>query len=233
MTFETILFENNVIGSKRNCPAIFLSSQTHQFWAFFTNSFLISLQEQQLILNSKNEQLPFYSYLLTYVVWNRHRCIHMYDPKLGNIFRSPMWKKVFFCGGQYDKSKQLCIKIKDVPFISRNILPRKLKFQVPGKITFFHIGDLKMLPCFGTHHIYMAILDNYKFFLVSSHYSLVPSPVPSSCQLHKANRTKRNIWRKYQPSGAGGTRSPPATPHCLQHLTARLIQNGRRVLERG
>ena len=38
---------------------------------------------------------------------------------------------------------------------------------------------------------------------------------------------------KYQPSGAGGTRSPPATPHHLQHLTARLIQNGRRGLERG
>ena len=33
---------------------------------------------------------------------------------------------------------------------------------------------------------------------------------------------------KYQPSGAGGTRSPPATPHCLQYLTACFIQNGRR-----
>ena len=31
---------------------------------------------------------------------------------------------------------------------------------------------------------------------------------------------------KYQPSGAGGTRSPPATPDRLQHLTACLIQNG-------
>ena len=38
--------------------------------------------------------------------------------------------------------------------------------------------------------------------------------------------------KKYQPSGAGGTRSPPAPPHRLQHLTARLIQNGRRGLER-
>ena len=25
---------------------------------------------------------------------------------------------------------------------------------------------------------------------------------------------------QYQPSGAGGTRSPPATPHCLQRRTA-------------
>ena len=26
------------------------------------------------------------------------------------------------------------------------------------------------------------------------------------------------IWNmKYQPSGAGGTRSPPAMPHCLQN----------------
>ena len=41
------------------------------------------------------------------------------------------------------------------------------------------------------------------------------------------------ISSKYQPSGAGGTRSPPATPHRLQHLTARLIQNGRRGLEIG
>ena len=33
--------------------------------------------------------------------------------------------------------------------------------------------------------------------------------------------------KKYQPSGAGGTHSPPAMPHRLQHLTARIIQNGR------
>ena len=33
--------------------------------------------------------------------------------------------------------------------------------------------------------------------------------------------------KKYQPSGAGGTRSPPATPHRLQHLPAHHIQNGR------
>ena len=37
---------------------------------------------------------------------------------------------------------------------------------------------------------------------------------------------------KYQPSGEGGTRSPPATPHHLQHLTACLIQNGWQGLER-
>ena len=42
-------------------------------------------------------------------------------------------------------------------------------------------------------------------------------------------------WEKleYQPNGAGGTRSPPATPHRLQHLTARLIQKGRQGLEIG
>ena len=38
---------------------------------------------------------------------------------------------------------------------------------------------------------------------------------------------------KYQPSGAGGTRSPPATPYRLQHLTARFIQNGRQGPEIG
>ena len=38
---------------------------------------------------------------------------------------------------------------------------------------------------------------------------------------------------KYQPSGARGTCSPPPTPHGLQHLTARLIQNGRWGLEIG
>ena len=32
---------------------------------------------------------------------------------------------------------------------------------------------------------------------------------------------------KYQPSGAGGTRSPPAAPHRLQRRTACKIQNGR------
>ena len=43
----------------------------------------------------------------------------------------------------------------------------------------------------------------------------------------------KNYIMKYQPSGAGGTRSPPAMPHLLQHLTTRLIKNGRRGLERG
>ena len=38
---------------------------------------------------------------------------------------------------------------------------------------------------------------------------------------------------KYQPSGAGGTRSPPSTPHHLKHLTARFIQNGRQGPEIG
>ena len=33
--------------------------------------------------------------------------------------------------------------------------------------------------------------------------------------------------RKYQPSGAGGTLSLPATLHCLQYLTLRFIQNGQ------
>ena len=37
----------------------------------------------------------------------------------------------------------------------------------------------------------------------------------------------QKILEKYQPSGAGVTRSQPATPHRLQHLTARFIQNGR------
>ena len=60
---------------------------------------------------------------------------------------------------------------------------------------------------------------------------------------HNYKGTKRNycnkpIWireglKKYQPSGAGGTRSPPATPHRLQHLTASLIQNGRQGLKIG
>ena len=36
---------------------------------------------------------------------------------------------------------------------------------------------------------------------------------------------------KYQPSGAGGTRTLPAMLHRLQHLTACLIQNGRWGLE--
>ena len=34
-------------------------------------------------------------------------------------------------------------------------------------------------------------------------------------------------------AGAGGTHSPPAMPHYLQYLTARLIQNGPQGLEIG
>ena len=33
-------------------------------------------------------------------------------------------------------------------------------------------------------------------------------------------KKKEKNWEKYQPSGVGGTRSPPATPYRLQHLTA-------------
>ena len=55
-------------------------------------------------------------------------------PKLGIIFRSPMWKKVF-CGGRYKKK---WIKTKDVPFQSMNILPRKFEFPVLGVIWSVH-----------------------------------------------------------------------------------------------
>ena len=36
---------------------------------------------------------------------------------------------------------------------------------------------------------------------------------------------------KYHLSREGGISSPPTTPHCLQYLTACLIQNGQRGLE--
>ena len=45
--------------------------------------------------------------------------------------------------------------------------------------------------------------------------------------LRKVSNVFQEKFPKYQPSGAGGTRSPPATTHRLQHLTTRLIQNGR------
>ena len=39
--------------------------------------------------------------------------------------------------------------------------------------------------------------------------------------------SQRKNFSEYQPSGAGGPRSPPARPHRLQHLPAHFIQNGR------
>ena len=42
-----------------------------------------------------------------------------------------------------------------------------------------------------------------------------------------------HILLKYQPSGAGGTRSSPATLHSLKHFTAGVIRNGRGGLEIG
>ena len=54
--------------------------------------------------------------------------ISMVRSKVRQHFQVSNVKKVFFCGGQYEKSMQLCIKTKDVPFISRNIVPRKFKF---------------------------------------------------------------------------------------------------------
>ena len=46
---------------------------------------------------------------------------------------------------------------------------------------------------------------------------------------HPLGKIINRNYIKYQPSGAGGTRSPPATPHRLQHLIACFIQNGRRL----
>ena len=40
----------------------------------------------------------------------------------------------------------------------------------------------------------------------------------------KIQKRKQEQW-KYQPSGTGGTRSPPATPHHLQHLTSCFSEN--------
>ena len=54
----------------------------------------------------------------------------------------------------------------------------------------------------------------------------------SFAQIIEQKKKDRNIL-EYQPSGTRGTRSPPATPERLQHLTARLIQNGLRGLEIG
>ena len=47
------------------------------------------------------------------------------------------------------------------------------------------------------------------------HETLHSHPTPYSARKEKENQ---GSWHKYQPSGAGGTRSPPATPHCLQYL---------------
>ena len=77
------------------------------------------------------------------------------------------------------------------------------------------------------------------FFLVENQ-TLLPPP-PSLVENSTIFFNPSLIWAKlffeenaykYQPSGPGGTRSPPATPHRLQHLTARLFQNGRQGLER-
>ena len=54
----------------------------------------------------------------------------------------------------------------------------------------------------------------------------------SFAQIIEQKKKDRNIL-EYQPSGTRGTRSPPATPERLQHLTARLIQHGRRGVEIG
>ena len=42
---------------------------------------------------------------------------------------------------------------------------------------------------------------------------------------------RANSFVKYQPSSIGGTRSLPAMPHCLQHLTPCLIKDGRQGLD--
>ena len=54
--------------------------------------------------------------------------------------------------------------------------------------------------------------------------SVIPFPVCEYTAIHYKDGRR---LEKYQPSGAGGTRSAPATPRRLQHLTAHFIQNGR------
>ena len=48
-----------------------------------------------------------------------------------------------------------------------------------------------------------------------------------SCPCKKTDSLTCDPNTEYQPSGAGGTPSLPATPHRLQHLPAHFIQNGR------
>ena len=61
------------------------------------------------------------------------------------------------------------------------------------------------------------------------------TPSKNNCKLNISLTRKAKIYvgteLKYQLSGKGGTRSPPSTPHCLQHLTACFIHNGGRGLE--
>ena len=55
---------------------------------------------------------------------------------------------------------QFYIKRKDVPFRSRNRLPRNTGLS---KKIYFPIGDLKMLPSFEMHHIYVGLPNVYVF----------------------------------------------------------------------
>jgi len=75
--------------------------------------------------------------------------------------------------------------------------------------------------------------DGVKVFGRSRQLSLNKFFDPSTPSMINADDGEKRKKRKYQPSGAGGTRSPPATPHRLQHLTACFIQNRHQDLERG
>ena len=66
----------------------------------------------------------------------------------------------------------------------------------------------------------------------SNHPPVVLKNIPESINrrlsaLSSSEEMFLSVVQKYQPSGAGGTRSPPATPHRLQHLPAHFFQNGR------
>ena len=89
---------------------------------------------------------------------------------------------------------------------------RKLLFYAPEYFKYstdnFHLRILQRLSVFHTallcaHRCFTKFSGDWKLY---SHF------------------------QQYQSSGAGGTRSPPATPRHLQHLTASLIQHGRRGL---
>ena len=87
--------------------------------------------------------------------------------------------------------------------------------------------------CFESYKTYQAENDRYTVYpwYTSLFIPLLSISLDLECrccrclklQVFQISGVSNCRCCKYQPSGAGGTRSPPATPHRLQHLPAHFI----------
>ena len=96
------------------------------------------------------------------------------------------------------------------------------KFSKQKKIVFFLVKLSYSLKGFNYLQAFLKFLLSNRAWRSSDTVRVIPEAYVLKLSIFFYQNEV-----EYRPSGAGGTRSLPATPHRLQHLPAHFIQNGR------